>query len=59
VYSESAVNPPVNVGLSAAEEGRYVEGTWIPGRRVNGDETPQWKALRSRDEYGDSADDAL
>jgi beta-galactosidase GanA len=41
-----------SVGLGTVEEGRYMNGRWVPGRRLNGDETPEWKALRFRDEYG-------
>jgi hypothetical protein len=33
------------VGLAVVEEGQYVNGRWVPGRRLNGDETPEWKAL--------------
>jgi hypothetical protein len=33
------------VGLAVVEEGQYVNGRWLPGRRLNGDETPEWKAL--------------
>jgi hypothetical protein len=30
-----------------------MKGAWVPGRRLNGDETPEWKALRFRaDNYG-------
>jgi len=31
--------------LGVVEEGQYVNGRWVPGRRLNGDETPEWKAL--------------
>jgi hypothetical protein len=34
------------VGLGTVEEGVYQDGRWVPGRRLNGDETPEWKALR-------------
>jgi hypothetical protein len=38
--------------LATVDEGVYAGGKWIPGRRLNGDETPEWKALRFRsDDY--------
>jgi hypothetical protein len=37
-----------NVGLGSVEDGVYADGRWIPGRRLNGDETPEWRALRFR-----------
>jgi hypothetical protein len=52
VYFTSASDKSDIVGLGVVEEGRYVKGQWMPGRRLNGDETPEWKALRFRDEYG-------
>ena len=43
----------VRLGLGTVDEGVYAGGKWIPGRRLNGDETPEWKALRFRaDNYG-------
>lgn len=45
VYFESATDPAQSVGLAVVEEGEYVNGRWVPGRRLNGDETPEWKAL--------------
>ncbi len=30
---------PSRVGVSAKDEGRYERGTWVPGRRINGDES--------------------
>ena len=45
VYFESATDPTQSVGLAVVEEGQYVDGRWVPGRRLNGDETPEWKAL--------------
>jgi hypothetical protein len=29
---------PAHVDISAKDEGRYEKGTWVPGRRLNGDE---------------------
>ena len=46
VYFTSAAGPPDSVGLGTVEEGVYSDGRWVPGRRLNGDETPEWKALR-------------
>jgi len=45
VYFEPATDPAQSVGLAVVEEGQYVDGRWVPGRRLNGDETPEWKAL--------------
>ncbi|MGA2174237.1 MAG: DUF5597 domain-containing protein [Verrucomicrobiota bacterium] len=48
VYFTAATNPSESVGLGTVEEGVYAGGKWIAGRRLNGDETPEWKALRFR-----------
>ena len=45
VYFEAATDPAQSVGLATVEEGQYVDGRWVPGRRLNGDETPDWRAL--------------
>jgi hypothetical protein len=45
IYFESAADPTQSVGLAVVEEGHYVDGRWVPGRRLNGDETPEWRAL--------------
>lgn len=45
VYFETAADPTQSVGLAAVEEGQYIDGRWVPGRRLNGDETPEWKSL--------------
>jgi len=34
------------VGILAADEGQYVNGQWIQGRRLNGDQTHQGRHLR-------------
>ena len=34
------------VGIAASDEGQYRDGTWIPGRRLNGDETNQGREWR-------------
>ena len=53
VYFASATDESESVGLGTVEEGVYQKGRWVPGRRLNGDETPEWKALRFRgDNYG-------
>ena len=46
VYFTAADNTSDQVGLASVDEGIYVDGKWVPGRRLNGDETPEWKALR-------------
>jgi hypothetical protein len=48
VYFNAATNASDSVGLATVEEGVYAGGKWIPGRRLNGDETSEWKALRFR-----------
>ena len=45
VNFETATDATQSVGLATVEEGQYVNGRWVPGRRLNGDETPAWKAL--------------
>jgi beta-galactosidase GanA len=53
VYFSCAADPAESVGLGTVEEGVYAGGVWVPGRRLNGDETPEWKALHFRAEgYG-------
>jgi hypothetical protein len=46
VYFQSATDPSQSVGLAVVDEGEYVDGRWVAGRRLNGDETPEWRALR-------------
>jgi len=46
VYFASASDQSQSVGLGTVEEGSYVNGRWVAGRRLNGDETPEWRALR-------------
>jgi beta-galactosidase GanA len=45
IYFESATDSTQSVGLASADEGQFVDGRWVPGRRLNGDETPDWRAL--------------
>jgi beta-galactosidase GanA len=33
-------------GLESVWEGRYTDGRWTPGRRLNGDETHQGRHVR-------------
>jgi hypothetical protein len=33
-------------GIAAVDEGRFVDGKWVPGRRLNGDENDQGAAWR-------------
>ena len=35
-----------SVGIASIEEGHYEEGRWLPGRRLNGDESHQGRHLR-------------
>ena len=30
---------PTHIGIATVDEGAYQDGQWIPGRRLNGDET--------------------
>ncbi len=34
------------VGIAAVDEGKFVDGKWVPGRRLNGDENDQGAAWR-------------
>ena len=34
------------VGIAAVDEGKFVDGKWIPGRRLNGDEDDQGQYWR-------------
>ncbi len=36
----------VRVGIEFAEEGVFVNGAWVPGRRLNGDQTHQGRHIR-------------
>lgn len=35
-----------NAGIAYVEEGNFVNGSWVPGRRLNGDENGQGKFVR-------------
>jgi hypothetical protein len=45
VFFESATDATQSIGLGSADEGYFVDGRWIAGRRLNGDETPDWRGL--------------
>jgi hypothetical protein len=46
VFFSPADGSSEKVGLGTVEEGWYVNGKWTPGRRLNGDEAPEWRALK-------------
>lgn len=46
VTFESGALSDQNVGILAAQEGRYANGQWVPGRWLNGDQTHQGRHLR-------------
>jgi hypothetical protein len=46
----SATNEAESVGIGTDEEGVYEQGRWVPGRRLNGDEVPEWRTLHLRDD---------
>jgi beta-galactosidase GanA len=50
VFFTAGDDPSASVGLGTVEEGVFDGGRWVPGRRLNGDETPEWKALRFRED---------
>ena len=41
-------DPPgdVTIGILSAQEGKYVNGQWSPGRWLNGDQTHQGRHIR-------------
>ena len=41
-----AIGGAAQVGLASVDEGRFEQGRWTPGRRLNGDETHQGRHLR-------------
>ena len=43
---EDAVARETNPGIVSAQEGRYVNGKWEPGRWLNGDQTHQGRHIR-------------
>ena len=46
VTFEDATPSDQTVGILSVDEGRYDDGRWIPGRRLNGDQTHQGRHLR-------------
>ena len=46
VTFEAAAPGDQQVGLLSVEEGKYVNGQWVAGRRLNGDQTHQGRHLR-------------
>jgi beta-galactosidase GanA len=46
VTFEAATPDNPTVGLLSVDEGRYVNGQWLAGRRLNGDQTHQGRNLR-------------
>jgi len=44
-FSPASASGP-RVGIAAVDEGRFEDGTWVPGRRLNGDENDQGKGWR-------------
>ncbi len=43
---KEADSAKVRVGIEVAEEGAFVNGAWVPGRRLNGDQTHQGRHIR-------------
>lgn len=41
-----AVNAGYRIGIEHIVEGEYIDGKWVPGRRLNGDESGQGRYLR-------------
>ena len=46
VSFQSTAPATAAVGIEAVEEGEYRDGAWVPGRRLNGDETGSGKVWR-------------
>ncbi len=44
-FEANSPGPPLT-GVLSVQEGKYVEGQWQPGRRLNGDQTHQGRHLR-------------
>jgi hypothetical protein len=47
----SQKNSEFKSGLATVEEGTFVDGKWIPGRRLAGDDTAQGNNLRLGNDY--------
>ena len=46
VTFEPQIRDNTNVGILFAQEGKYVDGRWVPARWLNGDQTHQGRHLR-------------
>jgi hypothetical protein len=44
-FSPNTPGAPI-AGILSIDEGTYVNGRWVPGRRLNGDENGQGKFMR-------------
>ena len=44
-FSPNSPGPP-NAGIASIDEGTFVDGRWVPGRRLNGDESDSDKSVR-------------
>ena len=44
-FSANTAGGPL-VGIDSIEEGKFVDGRWVPGRRLNGDESDSDKSVR-------------
>jgi hypothetical protein len=44
-FSPNTPGPPI-AGIASIEEGTFVDGRWVPGRRLNGDESGSDTAVR-------------
>jgi hypothetical protein len=44
-FSSNATGGPL-VGIDSIEEGKFVDGRWVAGRRLNGDESDSDKSVR-------------
>jgi hypothetical protein len=50
-FTPNTPGPPI-AGLATVDEGAFVNGKWVPSRRLNGDEILSGKGLRLRgDQY--------
>lgn len=50
-FSVDTPGPPI-VGLATVEEGRFVDGRWVRGRTLAGDDTGQGNSVSLRDSLG-------
>lgn len=49
-FTPNTAGPPI-AGLATVEDGGFVNGRWVAGRRLNGDEILSGKGLRLRGDY--------